>query len=253
MRKLPVVLNGGSKAERHLARGGNIARTVEFFGKRDKFRKLRIFEYLRFDTARQEGAAHDREGCHKAGFVPVRNRYVVATVLYLLLRVQRIHEREPVLNDVDARGVFPVREVAVFVRFREGDDPLQVCLNMLVEVERFFEFDDSGFLTCAHAREYVRKHAVDEIVLLICSEQAEFDGLDFEYARKPAVFVHDTVSVDPLVWDNALNVRRVFAFRRVFLSAENVPRQVKSAFVNALLTDGDKQRNKQAGNAEGNQ
>ena len=124
---------------------------------------------------------------------------------------------------------------------------------MLVEVERFFEFDDSGFLTCAHAREYVRKHAVDEIVLLIYSEQAEFDGLDFEHTRKPAVFVHDTVPVNSVVWDNALNVRRVFAFLRVFLSAENVPRQVKSAFVNALLTDGDKQRNEQAGNAEGNQ
>ena len=134
----------------------------------------------------------------------------------MLLRVQRIHEREPVLNDVDASGVFPVREVAVFVRFREGDDPLQVCLNMPVEVERFFEFDDCRFLTCAHAREYVCKHAVDEIVLLVRSEQAEFDGFDFEYASKPAVLVHDTVPVDPLVWDNALNVRRVLPFSVYF-------------------------------------
>ena len=240
MRKLPAVLYRGSKPERHLARYGNAVRYFEFFGKRDKFRKLRIFEYPRFDTARQKGTAHDREGCHKARFVPVSNRYVVTTVLYLLLRVQSIREREPVLNDVDARGVFPVREVAVLVRFREGDDPIEVCLNMPVEIERFFEFDDSGFLTCAHAREYVRKHSVDEIVLFVRSEQAEFDGLDFEYARKPAVFVHDTVPVDPLVWNNALDIRRVLAFLRVFLSAENVPRQVKSAFVNALLPDGDK-------------
>ena len=130
---------------------------------------------------------------------------------------------------------------------------MQVCLNMPVEVERLFEFDDCRFLTCAHAREYVCKHAVDEIVLLVRSEQAEFDGLDFEYARKPAVLVHDTVPVDPLVWDNALNVRRVFAFLRIFFPAENVPRQVKSAFVNALLTDGDKQRNEQTGDAEGNE
>ena len=100
-------------------------------------------------------AAHDREGCHKACLVPVRNRYVVATVFDLLLRVQRIHEREPVLNDVDARGVFAVREVADFVRFREGDDPLQVGLNMLVEVERVFEFYECSCLTCAPARECV--------------------------------------------------------------------------------------------------
>ena len=91
----------------------------------------------------------------------------------------------------------------------------------------------------------VRQYAVNEIILLARSEQAELNGLNGNNARNRAVLVYDTIPVDFFVRDNALNVRRVLTFCRIFLSAENMPRQVKCAFVDTLLTDGDKQRNEQ--------
>ena len=120
---------------------------------------------------------------------------------------------------------------------------------MFIEVERFFEFDDCHFLSCSDARKHVRKNSVNEIILFVRSEQAKLYGFDFEYARKSAVLVYDTTSVYPLIRNDALDVCRVLALFGVFFSAENMSYQVKSAFVNALLTDRNKQRNKQTGNS----